>query len=56
MIVDKEFEDLLWDALRQICCSTKPYTSAKKIILLNKSDLHQAIKEVKWIKEKNNSM
>lgn len=39
--------DELWDALRQECCSIKPYTDAKAIVMLRKEDIRKALKRLK---------
>lgn len=31
--------DGLWDALRKQCCSSKPYTDAKAIVMVRRADI-----------------
>jgi hypothetical protein len=38
--------DELWDALREHCCSTKPCTDAKAIVMLRRDDVMAALAAV----------
>jgi hypothetical protein len=40
--VDVSVDDL-WDALREHCCATKPFTDAKVIVQLRRDDLAAAM-------------
>jgi len=33
----------LWDALRQQCCASKPFTDAKTIVMVRENDIKQVI-------------
>ena len=38
-----DFVDQLWDALRHVCCASKPATDAKTIVMVRRTDIAAAI-------------
>ena len=37
---------MLWNALREQCCATKPYTDAKAIIMVREADVVAAVEKL----------
>lgn len=41
-------EKELWDALRQVACSSKPYQEASKIVMLSSEDIVKAFQLIRY--------